>query len=91
MERSLALSPDEDDVSFHDPHFSSSLDPMIDAAALLDVPSLLLASGERWVSSIAWDPTAPGVLVALLVAAIRTGPTNDNRVHDPFAAPCISA
>jgi len=59
MERSLALSPDEDDVSFHDPHFSSSLDPMIDAAALLDVPSLLLASGERWVSSIAWDPTAP--------------------------------
>jgi len=32
---------------------------MIDAAALLDVPSLLLASGERWVSSIAWDPTTP--------------------------------
>jgi hypothetical protein len=32
---------------------------MIDATVLLDVPSLLLASGERWVSSIACDLTAP--------------------------------
>ena len=77
-------SPDDDEDPPYSPPPSPSLEIMPDAP--LEVPSLLLASGEGWVSSIAWDPTATPAARRTARTIGRSDPYGPDR-NQPRARP----